>query len=188
MLAVEGVAAGYDGVPVLRGVSLRIEAGETVAVLGANGAGKTTLFALVSGFERPDEGFVGFRGERISGLAPEAVCVKGIVRTFQITQPFAGLSVRENIAVGAHLHLRKRRAALDAATEICTEVALATQLDKPAHALTVAGRKRLEVARALATRPKLLLLDEGRVIFTGAPEEAFKQKDVVEAYLGTEDD
>jgi branched-chain amino acid transport system ATP-binding protein len=160
LLAVERVTKRFGGLVAVNGASLQVGDGEIVALIGPNGAGKTTLFALVSGFERPDEGFVGFRGERISGLAPEAVCAKGIARTFQITQPFAGLSVRENIAVGAHLHLRQRRGALDTASEIGTEVGLGEQLDKPAHALTVAGRKRLEVARALATRPKLLLLDE----------------------------
>jgi branched-chain amino acid transport system ATP-binding protein len=160
LLDVERVTKRFGGLVAVNGASLRVADGEIVALIGPNGAGKTTLFALVSGFERPDEGFVGFGGERISGLSPETVCAKGVARTFQITQPFAGLSVRENIAVGAHLHLRQRRAALDAATEIGTEVGLAAQLDKPAHALTVAGRKRLEVARALATRPKLLLLDE----------------------------
>jgi branched-chain amino acid transport system ATP-binding protein len=160
LLDVERVTKRFGGLVAVNGASLHVGDGEIVALIGPNGAGKTTLFALVSGFERPDEGFVGFHGERLSGLAPEAVCAKGIARTFQITQPFAGLSVRENIAVGAHLHLRQRRAALDAATEIGSEVGLGEQLDKPAHALTVAGRKRLEVARALATRPKLLLLDE----------------------------
>jgi branched-chain amino acid transport system ATP-binding protein len=160
LLDVERVTKRFGGLMAVNGASLHVAQREIVALIGPNGAGKTTLFAIVSGFERPDEGSVALCGERISGFPPQAICSKGLVRTFQIVQPFAGLTVRENIAVGAHLHARRRNAALAAAEEIATRVGLGPQLDKPARALTVAARKRLELARALATRPKLLLLDE----------------------------
>jgi branched-chain amino acid transport system ATP-binding protein len=130
------------------------------ALIGPNGAGKTTLFALMSGFLRPDSGRVVFDGHDITGRAPHLNAHAGLTRTFQIVQPFAAQTVRENIAVGAHLHEPKRAAALFAAEAVAQRVGLAPQLDKPAADLTIAGRKRLELARALATKPKLLLLDE----------------------------
>jgi branched-chain amino acid transport system ATP-binding protein len=114
----------------------------------------------MSGFQRPDSGSVHFDGRDITGQPPHLNARSGMTRTFQIVQPFASQTVRENIAVGAHLHEPARHAALQRALEVAQRVGLAAQLDKPASDLTVAGRKRLELARALATRPKLLLLDE----------------------------
>jgi branched-chain amino acid transport system ATP-binding protein len=134
--------------------------GTLTALIGPNGAGKTTLFALLSGFLTPDSGSVHFAGHDITGRAPHLNAQAGLARTFQIVQPFAAQTVRENIAVGAHLRLPGRAAALAAAEQVAQRVGLAPQLDKPAADLTVAGRKRLELARALATQPKLLLLDE----------------------------
>jgi branched-chain amino acid transport system ATP-binding protein len=160
VLEAEGVVKRFGGLVAVGGAALRVRQGETVALIGPNGAGKTTLFAILAGFERPDEGRVTFEGARIERLTPHAIARRGLVRTFQIVQPFAGLTVRENIAVGAHLHLASRGAALAAAEEVAARVGLADRLDEPAQALTIAGRKRLELARALATRPKLLLLDE----------------------------
>jgi branched-chain amino acid transport system ATP-binding protein len=160
VLEAEGIVKRFGGLVAVAGASLRVEAGEIVALIGPNGAGKTTLFSIVSGFETPDEGSVRFDGSELAGLPPHAIAARGLVRTFQIVQPFAGLSVRENIAVGAHLHEASRRRALAAAEEVAARVGLADRLDEPAQALTIAGRKRLELARALATRPKLLLLDE----------------------------
>jgi branched-chain amino acid transport system ATP-binding protein len=118
------------------------------------------LFSIVSGFQKPDGGRVVYDGADITGEPPYRLARRGIARTFQIVQPFAGLTVRENIAIGAHASHRGRGAALAAATEIAQSVGLAAQLDAPAATLTVAGRKRLELARALAITPRLLLLDE----------------------------
>jgi branched-chain amino acid transport system ATP-binding protein len=140
--------------------SLTAKAGQITALIGPNGAGKTTLFSIISGFVRANQGSVQFAGQDVTGEPPHRLARRGIARTFQIVQPFFGLSVRENILVGAYLHHRKRDAALAAAEQIGRDVGLGEMLDKPADALTVAGRKRLELARALATEPKLLLLDE----------------------------
>jgi len=160
MLEIRGLHKSFGGLLATNDVSFTLQAGSIGALIGPNGAGKTTLFAQISGFLVPDQGDIRFEGKSLLGLQPEAVCRLGIARTFQIVQPFAGLSVRENIAVGAHLHRASRRAALDHAAAIARRVGLEPQLDKPAAALTIAGRKRLELAKALATDPKLLLLDE----------------------------
>ena len=160
MLEVNGLARKFGGLQAVNDVTLAVEQGAITALIGPNGAGKTTLFNLIAGLLRPDQGSVSFLGEDITALPPHRVCRLGIARTFQIVQPFAGQSVRENIAVGAHLHVRSRSEALAEAEAVAERVGLAPQLDKPAMNLTVAGRKRLELARALATRPRLLLLDE----------------------------
>ncbi|WP_374633423.1 ABC transporter ATP-binding protein [Ferrovibrio sp.] len=160
MLEISHLAKRFGGVVATNDVSFTVQAGSISALIGPNGAGKTTIFAQISGFHKPDSGDVRFEGRSLLGLAPEKICLLGVTRTFQIVQPFAGLNVRENIAVGAHLHRAGRRAALEHAEAIAHRVGLGPQLDKPAAALTVAGRKRLELAKALATDPKLLLLDE----------------------------
>ncbi|RVT52595.1 ABC transporter ATP-binding protein [Rubrivivax albus] len=160
ILSLQGVGIAFGGLQAVQDVSLTLPAGTLGALIGPNGAGKTTLFAIVSGFLRPDTGRVHFDGQDITGRAPHLNARAGMARTFQIVQPFAAQTVRENIAVGAHLHLPGRAAALAEAERVAERVGLAAQLDKPAADLTVAGRKRLELARALATRPKLLLLDE----------------------------
>jgi len=160
MLEIAHLSKRFGGLVVTKDVSFTVSAGSISALIGPNGAGKTTLFAQISGFHRPDGGDIRFEGQTLLGLTPERICQLGIARTFQIVQPFAGLNVRENIAVGAHLHRAGRRAALEHAETIAHRVGLGPQLDKPASALTVAGRKRLELAKALATDPKLLLLDE----------------------------
>ncbi|HWT08481.1 MAG TPA: ABC transporter ATP-binding protein, partial [Roseomonas sp.] len=159
-LAVRGVTKRFGGLVAVNDATLDVEEGSITGLIGPNGAGKTTLFAVIAGFEKPTAGMVLLEGEDITGRRPHDLARMGLARTFQIVQPFAGLSVRENIAVGAFLREAKRSAALDAAEQVAAQVGLTDQLDKPAAALTVAGRKRLEVARALATRPKLLLLDE----------------------------
>lgn len=160
MLDVENLSKRFGGLIATNAVSLHLVSGSISALIGPNGAGKTTLFAQISGFYRPDEGEIRFKNQRITGMAPEDICLIGIARTFQIVQPFAGLTVRENIAVGAHLRHAGRRAALDRADAVARRVGLAGFLDRPAASLTVAGRKRLELAKALATEPALLLLDE----------------------------
>jgi branched-chain amino acid transport system ATP-binding protein len=160
LLKVEGLSKRFGGLAALTEASLSAEAGRITALIGPNGAGKTTLFAAIAGFLRPDRGRVLYAGTNITGEPPYKLARRGIARTFQIVQPFAGLTVRENIAVGAHLSRPARMDALAAASEVAHAVGLGDQLDKSAASLTVAGRKRLELARALATGPKLLLLDE----------------------------
>src|SRR5437660_590493 len=160
LLRVERVFKRFGGLLAVDNASLAVEAGRITALIGPNGAGKTTLFSIVSGFLPPSEGRIFHRGADITGMPPHLVARRGIVRTFQIVQPFAGLTVHENIAIGAHLSRRSRADALDAAAEVARTVGLGDLLGRPAASLTVAGRKRLEVARALAAEPKLLLLDE----------------------------
>lgn len=160
MLEVRGITKNFGGVRASRDVSLTVAQGKIVSLIGPNGAGKTTLFAMITGFHRPDAGSIAFIGEDITGLPPEAIAKRGMIRTFQIVQPFAGQTVRENIAIGAHLRIRSRAAALDKAATVARRVGLGDRLDMDAASLTGAGRKRLEVARALATDPKLILFDE----------------------------
>ena len=160
LLHVKGLSVAFGGLRAVQSVSLELPSGTLSALIGPNGAGKTTLFALMSGFLKPDSGSVHFNGRDITGQPPHLNARAGLTRTFQTVQPFASQTVRENIAVGAHLHQRSRRLALAEAEAVAQRVGLAALLDQPAADLTVAGRKRLELARALATRPKLLLLDE----------------------------
>jgi len=160
LLQVEGVSKRFGGLLAVDKASFTAERGAITALIGPNGAGKTTLFSIVSGFQPPSEGRILYDGADITGEPPHRLARRGIARTFQIVQPFAGLSVRENIAVGSHLTHPRRADALAAAGEIAQTVGLAPQLDKSAASLTVAGRKRLELARALAIGPRLLLLDE----------------------------
>jgi branched-chain amino acid transport system ATP-binding protein len=160
LLVVDRVSRRFGGLLAVNGASLSAQAGRITALIGPNGAGKTTLFSIISGFVKASDGGVRYAGEDITGEPPHRLARRGIARTFQIVQPFAGLSVRENILVGAHLHHRNRAAALTAAEQVGQIVGLTDLLDRPADTLTVAGRKRLELARALAIDPKLLLLDE----------------------------
>ena len=160
LLALDGVTKRFGGLLAVDAVSLVVPRGVIAGLIGPNGAGKTTLFTLISGFARPSAGRIRFEGADITGEEPHRLARRGIARTFQIVQPFAGLSVRENIAVGAQLRQESRAGALAEAERIAARVGLEAVLDKPATALTIAFRKRLEVARALATAPKLLLLDE----------------------------
>jgi branched-chain amino acid transport system ATP-binding protein len=160
LLVVDHVTRRFGGLVAVNGASLTAGAGRITALIGPNGAGKTTLFSIISGFLKPSAGDVRYAGEVITGEPPHRLARRGIARTFQIVQPFGGLTVRENILVGAHLHHRGRAEALAAAEEVGRYVGLNDQLNRPADTLTVAGRKRLELARALAIEPKLLLLDE----------------------------
>lgn len=160
MLEVSGICKTFGGVRASNEVSLSVPQGKITSLIGPNGAGKTTLFALITGFLKPDSGRVAFLGEDITGEPPEAIARRGMIRTFQVVKPFAGQTVRDNIAVGAHLRIKSRSSALKKAEEVASEVGLGDRLDMDAASLTVAGRKRLEVARALATDPKLILFDE----------------------------
>ena len=160
MLEVQGLSKAFGGLKAVDNASLKVGGGEIVALIGPNGAGKTTLFAAIAGFHKPDAGRIAFEGKDITALAPHKICAAGMVRTFQITQPFARISVRENIMVGAYLASPDRAKAQKKAEAVAAQVGMADQLDQLGADLTVAGRKRLELARALATGPRLLLLDE----------------------------
>jgi branched-chain amino acid transport system ATP-binding protein len=179
LLRLQGVSKSFGGLAAVQDVSLDLPAGSLAALIGPNGAGKTTLFALMSGFLRPDHGSVFLDGTDITGQPPHLNARRGMTRTFQIVQPFAAQTVRENIAVGAHLHHARRGDALDRAERVAQRVGLGPQLDRPAGDLTVAGRKRLELARALATQPRLLLLDE--VLAGLNPQEVAEMVPVVRA-------
>jgi branched-chain amino acid transport system ATP-binding protein len=160
ILGLERVSRHFGGLMAVNEVSLAAREGGITALIGPNGAGKTTLFALISGFLRPNSGTIRYRGADVTSEPPHRMARRGIARTFQIAQPFAGLTVRENILVGAHLRHPTRQAAIAVAEQIGHELGLGASLDRPANTLTVAQRKRLELAKALATQPNLLLLDE----------------------------
>jgi ABC-type branched-subunit amino acid transport system ATPase component len=160
LLIVDNVSKRFGGLRAIDKASLQVRTGKITALIGPNGAGKTTLFSIISGFLPPDEGRVVYDGTDITAEPSHQLARRGIARTFQIVQPFAGLTVRENIAIGSHLWQRSRAAALKAAKEVALSVGLGLQLDAPAATLTVAASKRLELARAMAIAPRLLLLDE----------------------------
>jgi branched-chain amino acid transport system ATP-binding protein len=160
MLTVNGISKSFRGLKAVSNASFEIPEGSINALIGPNGAGKTTIFNMVAGVFPPDSGSIHFLGKAIHGLRPDQVCAAGIGRTFQIVKPFAGLSVLENVMVGAFLRERSEPSARRAALAILERLQLAAKRDLPASSLTLPDRKRLEVARALATRPKLLLLDE----------------------------
>jgi len=160
LLEVVDVQKRFGGLRAVAGTSLTVEAGEIVGLIGPNGAGKTTLFHLISGFLTPDAGGVRFSGEPTLGLRPHALCQRGLARTFQIVKPFHGLTVLENVRVGALARTPGFAEATARAREVIAFAGLEAKTDQLARALTLAERKRLELARALATRPQLLLLDE----------------------------
>ena len=163
LLSVQGVGKRFGGLVALQGVRFDVPQGSIVGVMGANGAGKTTLFSLIAGNARPSAGTIAFAGGRIDGLSPDRICRLGIARTFQIVKPFPGLTVLENLRTAAmfgRAGLRDRREADAAAMAVLEEVGMAALASAPAATLTLAGQKRLEVARAIATGARLVLLDE----------------------------
>ena len=160
LLAIEGVGKRFRGLTAVDNVTFGVEPGTIFAVIGPNGAGKTTLFNSIAGVFRPDQGTITFAGERIDGLKPDAVCRRGIGRTFQLVRPFPALTVEDNALIGALLRRPGVEAARAHAHEVLRRLDLYDKRHQLASALTLPDRKRLEVARALATDPKLLLLDE----------------------------
>ena len=160
LLEVRGLTKRFGGLLAVSGVDFAVEPGEVCGIIGPNGAGKTTLFHLVTGFHHATAGEVRFDGRSITGLRPHQVCRLGIARTFQIVQPFPGLSVLDNAAVGAFTRHREVEAARATARETLELVGLGDQADRLAGTLTLSDRRRLELARALATAPRVLLLDE----------------------------
>jgi branched-chain amino acid transport system ATP-binding protein len=159
-LEVRAISKSFRGLKAVSGASFEVAPGAIHALIGPNGAGKTTIFNMVAGVYTPDAGEIVFDGRPIHGLRPDQVCAAGIGRTFQIVKPFAGLSVLDNVMVGSFLKERTQTGARNVALRVLKKLNLDAKADLPASALTLPDRKRLEVARALATRPKLLLLDE----------------------------
>jgi branched-chain amino acid transport system ATP-binding protein len=236
LLSLAAVSKRFRGLLAVDRVSFDVEQGEIFAVIGPNGAGKTTLFNMIAGAMAPDDGTITFAGAPIHGLAPDAVCRRGIARTFQLVRPFPALSVEDNVIVGALLHRHDVGAARQRAHELLRRLDLFDKRRQIAATLTLPDRKRLEVTRALATEPKLLLLDEvmaglrptetdrmvatlrainresgltilliehvmravmalasrvlvldhGSAIATGAPEAVVRDPAVVQSYLGAE--
>ncbi len=160
LLEVDAVTKRFGGLTAVSRFSLTVGAGEIVGLIGPNGAGKTTVFHLLSGFYAPSAGAIRFKGVSVVGAKPHAICRRGLARTFQIVQPFVNLSALENVMVGAFNRTGDVMAARQRALEVLDFVGLGARRDVLARELTLSDRKRLEMARGLATRPELLLLDE----------------------------
>jgi branched-chain amino acid transport system ATP-binding protein len=160
VLEVRGVSKAFGGLMAVCDVSFRIQPREIVGLIGPNGAGKTTLFNVVSGYYAPTQGKVVFQGKDVSGKPPYQLAARGIGRTFQVVKPFAGLSVLENIVIASFLRHPRRAQAEAHAWKVLELTGLADRADVPAASLTLAGRKRLEIGKALALDPTFLLLDE----------------------------
>lgn len=160
LLRVHGITRRFGGVVANRDISFEVAPGELVGVIGPNGAGKSTLFEVITGFQQPDAGEVEFEGSELTGLSPDRVCRLGVARTFQKLRPFHGMTVLENVLAGALTRTRNVAEARRQAAELLERVGLAEKAGAFARTLSTGQRKRLELARALATRPRLLLLDE----------------------------
>jgi branched-chain amino acid transport system ATP-binding protein len=179
VLSTRDVTKRFGGLTAVNNVSLDLSEGEILGIIGPNGAGKTTLFNAISGAIPPDEGEVIYKGERIDRLAPYKIATRGLVRTFQVVKPFAGLTVLENVMVGAFLRRAEHDEAETHARAMLEFTGLDELADRPAKGLTLAARKRLELARALATDPTVLLLDE--VLAGLTPTEGAEMVRVVRA-------
>jgi branched-chain amino acid transport system ATP-binding protein len=160
LLEVERLTRHFGGVCAVASLSFEVAEGEILGLIGPNGAGKTTVFNLITGFVRPTSGAIRLDGRSVVGLRPHAVARRGIARTFQIVKPFPGLSVRENVTLAAFLRHPSRPEAEAAAEKVLERVGLSPRVNELASQLTLMDQKRLEMAKALATEPRLLLLDE----------------------------
>lgn len=160
MLQVQKVSKSFGGLRAINQVSFQLQEGEILGLIGSNGAGKTTLFNLITGFLKPDEGHIYFRNQDITGLKPHKICHLGIGRTFQVVKPLSGLTVLENIAIGALLRHSDYKEARAEAVSIARELGLASKADEIAADIPLADKKRLGFAQALATGARLVLLDE----------------------------
>jgi branched-chain amino acid transport system ATP-binding protein len=160
LLEVGEVSKSFRGVQAIAAASFNVFEGQIVGLIGPNGAGKTTVFNVISGFLKPDAGRVQFQGKELIGLKPHQICRLGVTRTFQIVKPFGHLTILENVAVGAFSRYHDHHKVEEQSWEALEFVGLSKAVHRPALSLGIPGRKKLEVARALATEPKLLLLDE----------------------------
>jgi len=160
ILELSGVTKRFGGLTAVSDVSVTVPAGELLGIIGPNGAGKTTLFNVISGYYRPEAGRIVFAGRDVTGLAPHEICRLGLTRTFQLVKPFGNLSVIDNVMIGALTRLPTVSSARLEAERVVEACGLASHAGSHARALPIGLRKRLEVARALATRPRLILLDE----------------------------
>jgi branched-chain amino acid transport system ATP-binding protein len=159
-LVIRGLSKRFGGLRAVQEVSFTVKENETVALIGPNGAGKTTSFNLITGFHRPDSGSVLAYGREIVGLKPHDICAHGLARTFQVAKPFGAMTVLDNVMTGAFLRDRHAAVARDRAREVIEFVGLSTKQQTAARDLTTIDQRRLEMARALATQPRILLLDE----------------------------
>lgn len=160
LLEIKELTKSFGGLMANQDVNISVQEGKIAGLIGPNGAGKTTLFNCVTGYYRPDAGQVIFDGHDITGWSPENVCRVGLARTFQIVKPFTTMSVLENMMTATFLHTNRTRVAREAALELLEFTGLSGKKDMMADNLTVADKRRLELARALATKPKMLMLDE----------------------------
>ncbi len=160
LLEVKGITKRFGGLVAVNDFSLNVDAGQIVALIGPNGAGKTTAFNVIAGFYKPDGGKVLFQGKDITGLRPDQVCKLGVARTFQVVRPFGSIRVLDNVMVGAYARTNDTRLARKKADEVLEFLGMSKLAEQAASGLPIASRKRLEIARALATDPKLILLDE----------------------------
>ena len=160
LLEVTGITKRFGGLCAVNDLNLSLDKGQILGLIGPNGAGKTTAFNMISGFYKPDEGDITFEGKNITGLRPDQICKLGLTRTFQVVKPFPQLSVRDNVMVGAYNRTNDKKVARQKAEEIIEFLGMQEMEGMTASSLSVAYRKRLEVAKALATDPKIILLDE----------------------------
>ncbi len=177
LLEVDGISKAFGGLQAVRDLSFTLETGEILGIIGPNGAGKTTAFNMIAGYFPPDSGTIRFKGEDITGLRPWDISHRKIARTFQLSKPFGDLTVLENAMVGGFHHQGSRTAARRKAEEVLAFVGMTPQAGMEAHNLTATDRKRLELARCLATDPELLLLDE--VVAGATPAEAATMMDLI---------
>jgi branched-chain amino acid transport system ATP-binding protein len=183
LLELKGVSRRFGGLMAVNNMSFTVEKGEILGLIGPNGAGKTTIFNLINGYFPPTAGAIFLNGERIDGSKPHVVCRRGLARTFQVVKPLARLTVLENVMASAFCRTGKREEAHEMALDATAFTEMDAWRDRPAGSLPLGMRKRLEMARALATRPELLLLDEN---FAGLnPSEVEKTIDIVKKIHGS---
>ena len=160
LLVVDDLSKTFGGLRAVSGLSFEVQAGSITGLIGPNGAGKTTAFSLISGFQKPTSGSVVFNGERITGLSPDVICQRGLTRTFQIMQSFPKLTALQNVMIGAYVRHPTVPDARRHALRVMRQLGMEERAPELARNLTLADLKRLEIAKALATAPQVLLLDE----------------------------